>query len=366
MKVIFEQLPPQVKRYFWIGLSLRLLATLFTSLAPDYVGYRLPIADCIASGKWLYCDCAYNHTPFYPYLSGLLNLLSFDQPLLQSVLITLPLAVGDALIVFAIYFLLKKFDKLTIAPSAALFYALNPIALIEVSLAHWDGFTTFFFLVGLIYLHDHKTVKSGVFVGLGVLLKQFPLALVFISFGRDKSVKKAIILGSITLAIVAVGFLPFLIKCPETFITNLSGHPLWKGAASTGVGIGTLKDLFEHLQIPQAKIVWLVIFSGLLILPMLKANTKNYFYFAGIVMVTLAWFTYVTHRQLLIWVMPFLLTFSLEKKNYWPLLLVAIGYAIRIIKPEWYFGLFYLVLGGWYYYVFLKEMIKDDPKTITS
>jgi len=200
---------------------------------------------------------------------------------------------------------------------------------------------------------------------MGVLLKQFPLAIVYISFAKDRNFLKTLLLGSIAVGIVLLGFSPFLMKCPETFLTNLSGHPLWKGAASSGVGLGTVKDIFENLGIPQAKIVWLALFIPLLGVPFFKANRENNFYFTGLVMTTLAWFTYVTHRQLLIWVMPFLIVHAVEKKNYWPLGLVAVGYAMRIIKPEWYFGFFYLGLGVWYYREFWLYLRRSNS-TLTS
>ncbi len=358
-----DSLPKQVRNIWLIGLILRLIGTLFTSLAPDYIGYRLPIAECISSGQWLYCDCAYNHTPFYPYLSGLLNLLSFGQPLLQSVLITLPLAVGDALVPPVIYLLFVKIGKKEIAALSATLYALNPIALIEVSIAHWDGFTTFFFLLSLYYLHEEKIAKSGFWAGMGVLLKQFPLAIVYISFAKDKNFVKTFILGALAIGVVLAGFLPFLLKCPETFFGNLSNHPLWKGAASSGVGLGTIKDIFENLGVPHAKIVWLIIFVLMLGIPFFRATKANYFYFSGLVMTTLAWFTYVTHRQLLIWVMPFLILHAVEKKKYVPLALVAVGYAMRIIKPDWYFGFFYLALGVYYYVEFWSKMKVSDQQS---
>ncbi|MEM9327377.1 MAG: glycosyltransferase 87 family protein [Bacteroidota bacterium] len=347
------------KKLLWIwaaGFALRLVATFFAGTAPDYVGYRLPIAECLTSGQWLYCDCNYNHTPFYPYLSALMNLMSGGIPWLQTVLITLPLAIGDALVALVFYVLLVRIKKEDIAFKASAFYALNPMAIIEVGIAHWDGFTTFFFLLSMLYLHDKKIFGSGVAAGFGVLLKQFPLAIVLIGFSRDKNFKRAFLLGTTTVFVVLLGFLPFLLKCPETFFQNLAGHPLWKGAASSEVGIGTLKDVSERLSVPHAKLIWVGLFVALIGIPFFKTNERNYFYYAGLVLVTLAYFTFVTHRQLLIWAMPFLIVLTLEKKTYVPFALVFVGYAIRIIKPDWYFGLLHLGVGVWYYIAFFKTL----------
>ena len=62
-------------------------------------------------------------------------------------------------------------------------------------------------------------------------------------------------------------------------------------------------------------------------------------------MVVLAYFTYATHRQLVVWALPFMIVFSLERKSYFPLVLVALGYAIRVAKPDWYFGIVHLAAG---------------------
>lgn len=366
IKDFFASLPAPVKRFWMIGLVLRLIALFFVITAPDYVGYRLPIAECITSGKWLYCECAYNHTPLYPYLSGLMNWFSGGHPHLQGFLITLPLGLGDALVPLAIFAFFRKIGKEGIAATAAMIYALNPIALIEVGIAHWDGFTTFFLLLSLMYMHEDKLFKSGLAAGFGVLLKQFPLAIVLFSFVRNWNFKKAFILGVITVGVVVLGFLPFILKCPETFVQNLLGHPLWKGAASTKVGIGTIKDLFEQLSLPGAKMIWLAMFVLMIGLPAFKVKESNYIYYVGLVMVTLAWFTFVTHRQLLVWSMPFVIMLTLERKQYLPFVFMFVGYAIRIIKPHWTFGLIHLGVGVWYYIAFLQTLLSKSQKTVVA
>ena len=79
---------PKALIYFWIsGLMLRLiginLASIFPVLVPDFVFYRLPIAECLLSKNILYCDCTYNHTPLYPYLSTFMLYLAGDIEFLK-------------------------------------------------------------------------------------------------------------------------------------------------------------------------------------------------------------------------------------------------------------------------------------------
>lgn len=351
--------------YFWLtGLFARLIAINFAGTAPDFVSYRLPIAQCILSEIWLYCECTYNHTPFYPYLAAFMLGIAGDTEFLQIFLINLPLAIGDALIPIVIFSLFSavKNEKLAFLGSAI--YALNPISFIEVGISHWDGFTLLFLMLGLLAMQQEQSFKVGIWTGLGFLLKQFPLGLLPVFLLKTRSIKSTFIVGIVAAIVILVIFLPFLLNCPTTFIENLLNHPIWKGSASEKVGIGTIKDLFERFNLPYPKAIWGVLFLSLLGLPSLKANQRNYLYYAGILMVTLAFFTYVTHRQLIVWCMPFIILVTLERKAYIPFALLFVGYAIRIIKPDWYFGLIHLGVGAYYYLVLYQKIIREGKNEI--
>lgn len=357
---------PKKLLYFWFaGLIARLIAINFAGLAPDFIGYRLPIAQCITTDIWLYCECTYNHTPFYPYLSAALFLLAGSSEFFQVFLINLPLALGDAFVPVVIYLLFCRVKDAKFAFKLSAIYALNPISLIEVGISHWDGFTLMFFMLGLLAMEKKENVKVGLWTGLGFLLKQFPLGLLPVFLLKTKSIKSTFIVGLVTAAVILGAFVPFILHCPETFVDNLLSHPLWKGAASEEVGIGTLKNVFDHLNVPQPKLVWGALFLFLLGFPSLKASHKNYIYYAGILMVTLAFFTFVTHRQLLVWCMPFIILITLERKAYIPFVLFFVGYAIRIAKPDWYFGLLHLGVGVWYYIALYQKMILENKSAVS-
>ena len=348
---------PRKLAFIWLaGLVIRLIVINFAGTAPDFVGYRLPIAQCILNEGWLYCDCPYNHTPFYPYLAALMLFIAGDVEFLQVFFINLPLGLGDAGVPIIIYLLFKKISTERLAFLSSVIYALNPISLIEVGISHWDGFTLLFLMLGLLAMEKDKPFQVGIWTGLGFLLKQFPLGLFPVFLLKTRSIKSAFLMGAAALLVILSMFLPFILNCSETFVENLLNHPLWKGAASEEVGIGTLKNVFSHLGIPSPKLVWGVIFLLLLGIPSLLANKKNYVYYAGILMVTLAFFTFVTHRQLLVWCMPFVILITLERKAYIPFVLLFVGYAIRIMKPDWYFGFIHLGVGVWYYAILLKQM----------
>ncbi len=361
---------PKKLIYFWLaGLTLRLLfinlASLFPEIAPDFISYRLPIAQCILSKGWLYCDCTYNHTPFYPYLAAFMLWIAGDVNFLQVFLINLPLGLGDALVPVVLFLLFKRLKNEKLALTISAIYALNPISFIEVGISHWDGFTLLFLMLGLLAMEKKQTLQTGIWTGFGFLLKQFPLGLFPVFLLKTKSIKSTFWMGIAAGITILSMFLPFIFHCPTTFFENLLSHPLWQGSASEAVSIGTLSNVFGHLGIPYPKIVWAVLFIGLLGFPSLKASEKNYIYYAGILMATLAFFTYVTHRQLLVWCMPFIILITLERKAYIPFILLFIGYTIRIIKPHWAFGLIHLGVGVWYYIALYQKMI-DVSKSVIS
>ncbi len=362
-KQTFIDLPDKVLWIWGAGFIARLISSSFAVSAHDYVKNRLPISDCITtSGQWLYCDCRSDHTPLYPYLTALMNWLSPDVAVIKAMMINLPLTIGDALIPVAIFLLLKRYGKESLGITASLFYALNPLPIIEVGLSHWDGITTLCLLASLIYMHDNKLKIAGVFAGLGTLLKQFPLAILLVALTKE-GFRRAFVMGLVTVVVILLGFLPFLLNCPETFIDNIFNHPLWKGTSSVKVGIGTIKDVFRVVSMPYPKLVWLILFAALVGIPAFRSNKNNYFFYTGLIMVTLAYFTYVTHRQLIVWALPFMTILCVDKKTLWALGVVLLGYAIRILKPDWYFGLIHLGIGGWFYWQFLKEMLVNQYET---
>ncbi len=358
--IYFKLLKIEVPRkltYFWLsGIIIRLIVINFSGGAFDFYYYRLPIAQCILSEGWLYCDCIYNHTPFYPYLATFMLWIAGDIHFLQVFLINLPLALGDAMVPIVIFLLFQRVKEGRLAFICSAIYALNPIALVEVAISHWDGFTLLFLMLGLLAMEKKQTFKVGIFTGLGFLLKQYPLGLFPVFFLKTRSIKSTFLMALVVALVILLMFAPFILHCPGIFVENLLSHPLWQGAASEKVGIGTIKNVFDHIGMPYPKIVWGVLFLTLLGIPSLKANQKNYIYYAGILMVTLAFFTFVTHRQLLVWCMPFIILITIERKSYIPFILLFIGYAIRLIKPDWYFGFVHLGVGVWYYIALYQKL----------
>jgi len=342
-------LPTRLYAFFGIGLFARLVAGALSTGSYDYTRHRLPTASCLDAGGVLYCDCRCDHTPLYPYLSAVMFRLSPEAGFLRAMFLTFPAALGDAAISLVLFALLRKLGDEKLGFAAAVTYALNPISIYEIRLAHWDGLTTLALLASLYAFGSGRLKTSGLLVGLGALLKQFPLSFLPLAALKERSLRKAAVTSAVAGLALAAGFLPFLLACPEKFVQSLSSHPLWKGSAPSGVGVGTVQQVFEKLAVPEPRFVWLFGFSALLGFAALRAKRLTLFELTGVVLVVLAYFTYATHRQLVVWALPFMIVFSLERKAYVPLSLAVTGYAIRLFKPAWYFGFVHLFAGAWFY-----------------
>lgn len=341
--------PTRLYAVLGVGLFARIVAAASSSGAFDYSRHRLPTASCLDAGGLLYCDCACNHTPLYPYLSALMFRVSPAVDWVRALLLTLPAAIGDASIALVLFLLLRRSGKQELGFAAAALYALNPVSIYEIRLAHWDGLTALSVLLGLLALSEGRSTIAGTVVGLGALLKQFPLVLLPLAVLKERRLRKILPTCALAGAVVAVGFLPFLLACPDEVLASLSSHPLWNGEAPRGVGVGTVSQVLGELGVPHPELVWFLGFFTLLGFAVLRANRASLFELTGIVMVVLAYFTYATHRQLVVWALPFMIVFSVERKAPWPLVLVLVGYAIRLVKPAWYLGILHLAAGAWYY-----------------
>jgi hypothetical protein len=341
--------PTRLYAVFGAGLFARMLAAAASGGSFDYTRHRLPTAGCLDAGGLLYCDCACNHTPLYPYLSALMFRISPELDWVRALFLTLPAALGDAATSLVLFVLLERIGKASVAFAAAGLYALNPVSIYEVRLAHWDGLTTLAVLLGLLAFTGGRSNVGGTVIGVGALLKQFPVVLLPLVALKERSLRKIVPMAVAAGAVVVVGFLPFLLECPAKVLASLSSHPLWNGDAPKGVGVGTVSQVFAEFGVPQPELVWFVGFGALLGWVVLHANRASLFELTGIVMVVLAYFTYATHRQLVVWALPFMIVFSVERKAPWPLVFVFVGYAIRLVKPAWYLGLVHLAAGAWYY-----------------
>ncbi len=94
--------------------------------------------------------------------------------------------------------------------SYGLFYALNPLVILELTgNLHFEGIVIYFLLLAVWYYEQGKLHKSAVFFGLSVATKFLPLIFLPLLLKRI-GLKKTMIYGLIVAATLAITFLPLI------------------------------------------------------------------------------------------------------------------------------------------------------------
>lgn len=110
----------------------------------------------------------------------------------------------------SIYFLYQLMKLKNIETKYLLWYALNPLILIELTLnLHFEGLMIFFLLGALYFLATKKFIYSGLFWGFAICTKLLPL--MFLGFLINQAKFKNVLkVGFTAIATVLVLFIPFM------------------------------------------------------------------------------------------------------------------------------------------------------------
>ena len=362
LKSLFGKTPEKtiklVLLVWLIGFVLRLIFSFTNRGYIDYWEFRLPIARGLAEGGLLYRDVPYNHMPIYPYLSAIMYLISPNDPVLTSAFIRFPMVVFDSLVPLGIVILMRSLKQVKVGIWASAIYALNPISIYEIGLSHWDGIATFFVLIGLAAIINGKMERAGLYAGLGFTIKQFPLSLLLFGALYTRKISKTLRMTIISAVVILAILATFLIICPEEFFNGVFNHPVHQGTGSDEVLIGTVSGMFNKIGLESGKLIWGLLFGLALLVPMLKVSPERILPFCGLTFVMLSIFFYVTHRQMIVWLLPFVFILLVTR---WrvaliPTIFLAFGYLIRVTKPHWAWGFLVLIAGVWFYILFYIEL----------
>ncbi|MHA2276600.1 MAG: hypothetical protein ACXAC2_12565 [Candidatus Kariarchaeaceae archaeon] len=330
------------KRKLWfLGFILRLIASSTNLQAYDYVKYRIPISKELNNGSGLYSDINYNQMPLYPYLSALMYFIFGNQnDVLTAVLLRFPITVADSIIPIVIYQLGIKLNKKQQGTMASIIYALNPMSLIEISVASFHSIGTLFLLLSIYYLLDNKFALSGVYVSLGFFTSEFPLIALGASFVYLRN-------NLIDFSKQIIGFLStsttvlLLVLIPsdtsiQTMYSSLERHPIYKGTIR-----GVVSELYEFLHNNfgvQEEIyyeIWLVLFLAFSVLPLiliLRNSTEVVIFDVIIMQMTLlSIFFTANHTKHIFWIFPWLSFWACVYggRIRYSIILITITYFIR-------------------------------------
>jgi hypothetical protein len=315
-------------RYGWLGVViLAILVRLVPNvILPMGAGYDIEsyeiVGDLVLQGKDVYSSkSAINRHPYLPlqmYWMASARWLSAVTALPFVQLVRLVPILADACIALVLF----RYLHLSVSPIAGLrgglLYALNPIP-VFVSAYHgqFDALPTLFLLLAALTI-TRSTVKSGVWLGLGVWIKSWPVLGLPVLWSQIKSWRKklgfSLLIGIIPLFGVIVYLLIFPGNIWAVFSRALGYN--W------GIGVWGYSYLFHvvSLFVGFAKpFTWLVN-NGRYVTLMLLAfiwlfKARKEMAFAGILTVLVGFFA-VTHAfsiQYLMWLIPFAIVVEDEK-----------------------------------------------------
>jgi len=357
---------PIVLKFLLIGLAVRFLLAPWTSVPYDAYPFYSAAAGTLA-GTGPYGMVLFSYPPLFAVISYPLILLYsqfFDPGNLGvfvpsmvevsrttgilvpfvtapafNLLLKTPLILGDMLVGLLIFRTVRSWKGEELAVKAFLIWFLNPLV-IFVSAVHgqFDVLPAYCALVGMLAFMDRRYLLSGTVLGVGVLLKIFPVYLIvlclvslsLILVREARAGKGLVTLRPFALFIAGGGLslatiLPFLLSSSSflEFVlrrgtyTSLGGLNLWFlspmiQALGTGdVTGGTVFPLGTMLTVLGLALTVLVSF---LLLRRPEGNERENFLLANTFVIVILLLTQpVTNPQHLIWLFPPLLLLSLVK-----------------------------------------------------
>ncbi|MFH1788912.1 MAG: glycosyltransferase 87 family protein [Candidatus Altiarchaeota archaeon] len=135
----------------------------------------------------------------------------------------LVMVLADSIIPLLIFMLSKKYLKTNLAFLAALFYAINPVSIIEVGWSgHFDPLPSLFMLLSLYLLTERRFAASSVSLAVASMLKWYPIFIlpVFIA-SMKKEGGKVVNYLAIFMIVCLLSFAPLFILFPDDFSSAL-------------------------------------------------------------------------------------------------------------------------------------------------
>lgn len=186
-------------------------------------------------------------------------------------------------------FILWLFNPLSIC----LIYLYSNIDIIPVALS----------LIGLLFFQQQKNILSGVFLGLAVGFKQYPILFLPFMMLFIKNFRKLLILTCTILAVAMIFVIPFWSKAflNSALLSNLTTRLVFPGI---GIGFG------------EALMIGVIALSVLFFTSFFQSNQKaNDLWYYLIALLLLTFSTIHFHIQWLLWLMPFLILLSITHAN---------------------------------------------------
>ncbi len=217
----------QILVVLMVAISVRLVMTY--PLAENYDTKSFKIAaDLMSQGKIVYEHTKrYNYPPLWMWVLLLIQMLTDVSHLPFAVLVKLPAILADSGICLLIYVLfLRSESGERAAMAGALFYALNPVAiLISGHHGQFGSVWVFFCLLAWYFWNSRKMEESaflsGLALGIAILFKPIPVILLPVFVGRLRTARQRFVFSTLALFPVVAATLPYFLIAPSALLENV-------------------------------------------------------------------------------------------------------------------------------------------------
>ncbi|WP_235292054.1 hypothetical protein [Portibacter lacus] len=201
----FPNLSDDIYRFIWDGKLLHLGESPFTYLPSAYIETA---TDPSFTTLFPLLNSP-DYYSIYPPFAQVIFYISTFPGLNSSVIIKLLLLAAE---LFTIFFSIKLLDEMKRPRRNVLWYALNPLIIIEIMVnIHFEGFMVCFFVMSLYFLKVNKLNKAAIMISLSISAKLVPL--LFLPYFLGQWVfKKSSIFYIKNGAILLLLFLPLLLQ----------------------------------------------------------------------------------------------------------------------------------------------------------
>ncbi|GIV65847.1 MAG: hypothetical protein KatS3mg047_0240 [Bellilinea sp.] len=199
---------------------------LFLTLVPygyygigDLVVYR----EWTALAGWPYLDYWVEYPPLFPFLSEILFRIAGEQSFVYDFLMALVLAFAGSLSLH----LFQKIASRLYGDATSQIRTLILFGILVVLPYTWwyaDSLTLLLMMAGIWSLIERKEKLAGFWIGVGILLKWFPVFLLPALF-RQRNFKDIFLISTIALLVVLIVFAMLYAISPEMTAASLKAQP---------------------------------------------------------------------------------------------------------------------------------------------
>jgi hypothetical protein len=171
---------------------------------------------------WIYFDAWSEYPPLFPWINKLIYLLSGGNYYFFLFLSVLVFSLAGALVIYVHGLIAERLhgQKEGFIRNLIFFGLLSPL---PYTWWYFDLIPVLLMLLGIWYMLENKTVKSGVAIGLGILTKWFPV-FALVAAWRCLPRKKALQVTLIALGLTALVFGGLSIVSPEMTTASLKAQ----------------------------------------------------------------------------------------------------------------------------------------------